>query len=395
MRQPPGYENKETPHFLCKLDKALYGLKQAPRAWYSRLSEKLQQLGFKPSRADISLFYFNKGNLTMFLLIYVDDIIVVSSCQEATQALLRKLHEEFALKDLGDLHYFLGIEVKKVENGIIMTQEKYATDLLKRVNMLSCKPVSTPLSTSEKLSAYLGDPLGPTDITRYRSIVGALQYLTLTRPDISFSVNKVCQYLHAPTTAHWSAVKRILRYLKNTSSIGLILRRSPSMLVSGFSDADWAGCLDDRRSTGGFAIFLGPNLVSWCAKKQATVSRSSTEAEYKAVANATAEIMWIQSLLRELGVKAPPAARLWCDNLGAKYLSSNPVFHARTKHIEVDYHFVRERVARQLLKIGFVSTNDQVADGFTKALSTQKLELFRHNLNLGQLRLRGAVGNSG
>jgi histone deacetylase 1/2 len=261
--------------------------------------------------------------------------------------------------------------------------------------MLSCKPVSTSLSTSEKLSAYVGDPLGPTDITRYRSIVGALQYLTLTRPGISFSVNKVCQYLHAPTTAHWSAVKRILRYLKNTSSIGLILRRSPSMLVSGFSDADWAGCLDDRRSTGGFAIFLGPNLVSWCAKKQATVSRSSTEAEYKAVANATAEIMWIQSLLRELGVKAPPAARLWCDNLGAKYLSSNPVFHARTKHIEVDYHFVRERVARQLLKIGFVSTNDQVADGFTKALSTQKLELFRHNLNLGQLRLRGAVGNSG
>jgi histone deacetylase 1/2 len=308
---------------------------------------------------------------------------------------LRKLHEEFALKDLGDLRYFLGIEVKKVENGIIMTQEKYATDLLKRVNMLSCKPMSTPLSTSEKLSAYVGDPLGPTDITRYRSIVGALQYLTLTRPDISFSVNKVCQYLHAPTTAHWSAVKRILRYLKNTSSIGLILRRSPSMLVSGFSDADWAGCLDDRSSTGGFAIFLGPNLVSWCAKKQATVSRSSTEAEYKAVANATAEIMWIQSLLRELGVKAPPAAQLWCDNLGAKYLSSNPVFHARTKHIEVDYHFVRERVARQLLKIGFVSTNDQVADGFTKALSTQKLELFRHNLNLGQLRLRGAVGNSG
>jgi hypothetical protein len=212
--------------------------------------------------------------------------------------------------------------------------------------MLSCKPVSTPLSTSERLSAHEGVPLGPNDAINYRSIVGALQYLTLTRPDISFAVNKVCQFLHAPTDTHWSTVKRILRYIRQNTKIGLKIRKSNSMLVSGFSDSDWAGSLDDRRSTGGFAIFLGSNLISWSARKQATVSRSSTEAEYKAIANATAEIMWIQILLKEIGVHAPPAARLWCDNLGAKYLSSNPVFHARTKHIEVDYHFVRERVLR-------------------------------------------------
>jgi histone deacetylase 1/2 len=212
--------------------------------------------------------------------------------------------------------------------------------------MLSCKPVSTPLSTSERLSAHEGVPLGPNDAKNYRSIVGALQYLTLTRPDISFAVNKVCQFLHAPTDTHWSTVKRILRYIRQNTKIGLKIRKSNSMLVSGFSDSDWAGSLDDRRSTGGFAIFLGSNLISWSARKQATVSRSSTEAEYKAIANATAEIMWIQILLKEIGVHAPPAARLWCDNLGAKYLSSNPVFHARTKHIEVDYHFVRERVLR-------------------------------------------------
>jgi histone deacetylase 1/2 len=326
-----------------------------------------------------------KGSLTMFVLVYVDDIIVVSSVPGATVALLKKLNEDFALKDLGELHYFLGIEVSKVRNGILLTQEKYANDILERVGMSQCKPVNSPMSTSEKLSRYEGSILGPKDATNYRSVVGALQYLTLTRPDISFAVNKVCQFLHAPTTVHWAAVKRILRYLKQTTNVGLKIGRSSSLLVSAFSDADWAGCLDDRRSTGGFAVFLGSNLVSWSARKQATVSRSSTEAEYKALANATAEVMWIQTLLMELGIPAPRAAKLWCDNIGAKYLSANPVFHARTKHIEVDYHFVRERVARKLLDIEFVSTKDQVADGFTKPLLVRQLEMFKSNLNLMRL----------
>lgn len=169
-------------------------------------------------------------------------------------------------------------------------------------------------------------------------MVHALQYLTLTRPDLSFAVNKVCQFLHAPTTQHWSAVKRIIRYLKGTLTMGLKLRRSSSTLASAFSDADWAGCIDDRRSTGEFAVFFGINLVSWSARKQLTVSRSSTEAEYKALANATTEMMWIQRLLTELEVPHSRVARLWCDNLGAKYLSTNPVFHARTKHIEIGFH---------------------------------------------------------
>jgi histone deacetylase 1/2 len=383
MRQPPGYETKLG--HICKLDKALYGLKQAPRAWYSRLSTKLHSLGFVPSKADTSLFFYNKGGVSIFMLIYVDDIVVASSSEKAVDALLHDLGMDFALKDLGDLHYFLGIEVQRVSDGIILSQEKYANELLSRVNMQLCKTVDTPLSVSDKLSLHDGEALSGDDSTRYRSIVGALQYITLTRPDISFAVNKVCQFLHAPTTVHWTAVKRILRYVRGTVSFGLRLSRSTSTLVSAFSDADWAGCPDDRRSTGGFAVFLGSNLISWSARKQATVSRSSTEAEYKSLANATAEVIWVQTLLAELRVPHPRAAVLWCDNIGATYLSANPVFHARTKHIEVDYNFVRERVARKLLDIRFVPSGDQVADGFTKPLATRQLVKFRHNLNLDKL----------
>jgi hypothetical protein len=358
-------------------------LKQAPRAWYSRLSTKLLQLGFEMSKGDTSLFIYAKGKVTIFLLIYVDDIIVTSSSSEAITSLLSDLWSDFALKDVGDLHYFLGIEVKKVKDGgILLTQKKYAANILAKAGMSKCKTVGTPLPMSEQYSAYKGTPLDTKEATRYRSIVGALQYLTLTRPDISFSVNKVCQFLHNPTSVHMMAVKRILRYIQGTIKWGIHFLKGSSLMVSAFSDADWAGCPDDRRSTRGFAVYVGSNLVSWCAKKQPTVSRSSTEAEYKSMANATAEIIWVQTILRELGVSGPKEARLWCDNLGATYLSANLVFHARTKHIEIDYHFIRERVAARLLSIRFISSDDQVADGFTKSQSYRKLIKFRFNLNM-------------
>jgi histone deacetylase 1/2 len=251
-------------------------------------------------RQILLFFYYNRGNYTMFVLVYVDDIIVASSSQEATNALLKDLEKEFALKDLGDLHYFLGIEVKRNLDGLVLSQGNYTEDIIKRTGMSNCKTINTLLSSIEKLSATVGDPLGPEDSTRYRSVVGALRYLTLTRLDISFAVNKACRFLHTPTTVHWSAVKRILRYIHGTSKLGLHVRKSKTMMVSAFSDVDWVGCADDRRSTCRFAVFLGSNLISWSARKQATVSRSSTEAEYKALADATAEMMWVQKLLTEL-----------------------------------------------------------------------------------------------
>ncbi|CAM8988175.1 unnamed protein product [Rhodiola kirilowii] len=237
------------------------------------------------------------------------------------------------------------------------------------------------MASTERLSANDGVPLPPDQATTYRSIVGGLQYLTLTRPDISFAVNKVCQFLHDPKSTHWSAVKRILRYVQGTIHHGLTIQPLLSCTLSAFSDSDWAGDIDDRRSTGGYAVFLGSNLIAWSAKKQTTVSRSSTESEYKAVADTTAEIIWIEGLLKELNIQYNSPV-LWCDNIGATYLSTNPVFHARTKHIEIDYHFVRERVARKLLHIRFISSKHQLADIFTKPLPQPQFKECIRNLNL-------------
>jgi histone deacetylase 1/2 len=301
--------------------------------------------------------------------IYVDDIIITGSCKQAVSVLMKKLCESFAVKDLGKPSYFLGVEVTDTHNGIALTQTKYAADLLRRVNMHNCKDIATLMSSSGKLSISAGVLLTDNMAFSYRSTVGALQYLCLTRPDIAFSVNRVCQFLATPTDVHWSAVKRILRYVKGTINLGLQIQRSSSTELSVYTDADWAGCPDDRRSTGGYAVFYGPNLVSWSSRKQPTVSRSSTKAEYKAIANGTAEVTWLQSILRELGVFQSRAPTLWCDNLGATFLTANPMFHVRTKHIEIDFHFEREKVSAGALKVHFISSQDQLADIFTKALN--------------------------
>ncbi|XP_021986078.1 uncharacterized mitochondrial protein AtMg00810-like [Helianthus annuus] len=380
MEKPPGFVDSKYPNYVCKLFKALYGLKQAPRAWFQCLSTFLISYGFSCSRADTSLFVFRKESHIMYLLVYVDDLILTGNNDTAITTFISRLHHEFAIKDLGDLNYFLGLEVLYTHTGLFLTQAKYAADILLRAQLLEAKPVSTPLALHESFSAN-GVPYS--DPTLYRSLLGALQYLTITRPDISYAVNQLSQFLQHPTIDHFRAVKRLLRYVKGTISFGLTYNRPHSPSIIGYFDADWVRCLDTRRSTYGYSIFLGGNLVSWSAKKQPTVSRSSCESEYRAMANAAAELVWITHLLRELHALTPDRPTLLCDNKSALFMTQNLVSHKRAKHIDLDYHFIRELVNSGKLYTKFVPTNLQVADIFTKSLPRAQFEVFRDKLRLG------------
>lgn len=344
MSQPPGFIDPLHPHHVCRLTKALYGLKQAPRAWFHRFSSYLLRYGFFQSKADSSLFIYHRGSSFIWLLLYVDDIVLTGNTSSLLHHFITALGHEFELKDLGPLQYFLGLQVTTTAHGLHLSQVKYAHDLLQKANMLECKPCSTPVAPKLSLSSGDGEPLHFP--TKYCMLVGCLQYLTLTRLDISFAVNNVAQYMSNPLSTHMLAVKRILRYVKGTLDLGLLIRpQLISSCISAYSDADWAWCVDTRRSTTGYLIYLGTNLVSWCSKKQPTVSHSSAESEYLALSHACAETTWLTYLLQELGVRTHFPVYLHCDNLSATYLAANPVFHARRRHIELDYHFVLEKAA--------------------------------------------------
>ncbi|GJV78719.1 ribonuclease H-like domain-containing protein [Tanacetum coccineum] len=352
--------------------KSLYGLKQAPRAWFQRFSSYAIRAGFYHSKTDSSLFIFHKGPDTAYLLLYVDDIILTSSSTSLLQRIISSLHVEFAMTDLGPLNYFLGISATYTTSGIFLSQTKYAIEILKRAQMLNCNPCRTPVDTEKKLGPE-GSPV--TDPTLYRSLAEALQYVTFTRPDLSYAVQQLCLYMHDPREPHLNAMKRVLRYLRGITDLGLQLFRSTTSQLIAYSDADWAGCPATRQSTSGYCIFLGDNLLTWSSKRQDTSSRSSAEAEYRGVANAVAETSWICSLLRELHTPLFTTTLVYCDNVSAVYMSANPVQHQRTKHIKIDIHFVRDKVAAGHVRVLHVPFPFQYAYIFTKGL-------FRSSLNV-------------
>lgn len=256
--------------------------------------------------------------------------------------------------------------------------------------MFECKPVSSPLSV-KAFSSSSPSSVPCSNPSLYQSLVRGLQYLTITRPNLAFVVNQACQHMHNPTQEDFGVVKRILRFFKGTLHHGLSF--SPSYFnVHVFSDADWASSPTDRRSTIGFCIFLGSNLVSWVAKKQPIVARSSTEAKYRSMAQSSAEVSWLQILLCDMHIFPSSVPVLWCDNLSALSLASNPIFHARTKHVEIDYHFVHEQISAKQLLIRYVSSSDQLADMFTKPLPVARFLFLQSKLLVGPLYLLACGG---
>uniref|UniRef100_A0A2N9IYW1 Integrase catalytic domain-containing protein n=1 Tax=Fagus sylvatica TaxID=28930 RepID=A0A2N9IYW1_FAGSY len=332
--QPLGFSPK-----VCRLRRALYGLKQAPRAWFAKFSSTISQHGFSASSYDSALFFRCSDHGITLLLLYVDDIIITGDDVQGIQDLKRFLGQHFEMKDLGPLSYFLGLEVSSSSDGYYLTQAKYTSDLISRAGITDSKIVDTSIEYNNRLNTHDGEPLP--DATLYRQLVGSLVYLTVTRPDISYAVHIVSQFMAAPRSLHYAAA---------------------------YFDADWAGDPTDHRSTIGYCFLLGDSLISWRSKKQSVVACSSTEAEYRALADTTAELLWLRWLLQDLGIDCSTTVPIHCDNRSAIQIAHNDVFHERTKHIEIDCHFVRHHLLQGTLQLRSVSSQDQLADIFTKPM---------------------------
>lgn len=353
-------------NLVCQLHKSLYGLKQAPRQWFFKLSTTLVNMNFAQSKADYSMFTQTTDQHITVVLAYVDDLLICGNNQSKISQLKQLLSTQFHMKDLGPVRYFLGLEVDRTDAGFFLSQQKYTKDLLTAYGMLNTKPLKLPLDSHLKLSATKGDLL-PNPVI-YQRLMGKLIYLTITRPDLSFSVQLLSQFMQAPTTVHYQAAKRLLRYLAGTISQGILLASSSAAQLTAYCDSDWASCPSTRRSTSGYCIFLGSSPVSWKAKKQNVVARSSAEAEYRAMALTTCEVTWLTALLKDLGLSKLPPAILNCDNQAAIAIAANPVLHEKTKHVDIDCHFVRDELKAGNITTAKVSSNEQVADIFTKIL---------------------------
>ena len=378
MVPPPGVPH--TSGQVCRLKKALYGLKQAPRAWFEKFSSVVSSLGFTSSAHDSALFVRSTSAGRIILLLYVDDMIITGDDVDGIVTLKATLSSRFDMKDLGHLRYFLGIEIASSPQGYLISQSKYASEIIQRARLTDTRPVDSPIEVNVRYTPTDGVCLP--DPNLYRSVVGSLVYLTISRPDIAYAVHIVSQFVSNPTTVHWAAVIRIIRYLQGTVYQSLLFPSTSSLELCAYSDADWAGDSTDRKSTTGFCVFLGDSLISWKSKKQQVVSRSSTEAEYRAMASTTSEIVWLRWLLADLGVCLSSPTPMYCDNKSAIQIAHNTVFHERTKHIEIDCHFTRHHVQHGTISLPFTPSSMQLADFFTKSHTIQRHRFFITKLSM-------------
>ncbi|KAI3736523.1 hypothetical protein L2E82_26344 [Cichorium intybus] len=380
MKIPEGFA-KEGDSRVCRLKKSLYGLRQASCNWYQKFTTTLTRLNFKQTHADASLFIYKQGDTFVAALIYVDDVIITGNDIAIIRDTKDHLDKQFSIKDLGPLKYFLGIEVAKTSEGIVLSQRKYTLDILEDTGMTGCRPSSFPMEQNLQLGQCDDSPR--VDASQYRRLVGRLLYLQATRPDIAYAVNMLSQFVSDPKEEHMNAAIRVLRYLKTTPGQGILIPKGGDLELMAYCDSDWLGCSLTRRSRTGYLLLLGGAPISWKTKKQNVVSRSSAEAEYRAMAITVSEVLWVRWLLRILQAPQSGPTPLFCDNQAARHIANNPVFHERTKHVEMDCYFVRERVETQEIKPLKIDTKLQVADIFTKALGAEQLR----NL-LGKLGIR-------
>jgi len=380
MEQPEGFEVKSDvgEKLVCKLNKSLYGLKQSGRNWNKILHDYLCENDFVQNSADHCVYSRQTEKERVIVVIWVDDLIIAASNNDSLNCVKKMLTARFKMKDLGKLNYFLGIDFHQNEGYVKMSQKRYILKVLERFNMSDCKPRSTPCE--QKLDHNSDDD--PVDPKRYREAVGSLIYLmTCTRPDLSWTVSKLSQYLSNPNEQHWSTVKHVMRYLKGTIDSELCYKKSEENLkLVAYSDADWASDLNDRRSTTGYCFSLTQNgpLISWKSKKQSTVALSTCEAEYMALAATTQESMYLVQLLNGMdsGCLFEPV-QIFEDNQGAIALSKNPVCRQRCKHVDIKYHFIRSALSDGKVTIEYCPTEEMVADVMTKPATKFKLEKFK------------------
>lgn len=387
MLQPDGYAQAGSEQLVCKLKKSLYGLKQSPRCWNTAFSEYMRSIGFEQNTADPCVFVRVEEADVTIVAVYVDDLIILTKSLEQMEKLKRSLTTQYRMKDMGELHYCLGISIERDEERkyLWVHQKQYILAMVEKYGLSQAKTVTTPVDINVKLKAE--DGVSKTvDPVLYQSMVGSLLYAAIaTRPDIAQAVGMVSKFNSRPSEAHLTAVKRILRYLKGTADFALKFGKSSGGVLTGYADADWAGDLDDRHSTTGSLFVMAGGSISWLSKKQPMVALSTSEAEYVALSVATQEAVWLRRLLAGLKVGSQEPTELMEDNQGTIAMAKNPVSHARTKHIEIRYHYVREAVKEGTIRLCYCPTEEMIADLLTKPLPRGRFETLRGAMGLQPL----------